>query len=541
MNLKYLALLAFYYVVERIQGSLISKCSPDKYETVVTTEGEHARLKCNLCNATTLLATSYFQVHGFNITWFKYIPEGGHEKLSGESARITYDGISLGFWPAFMNDTGKYFCSIFNGTYNVSSAGTYLNVHKMERLCDGPFYKYIGIVGRFFSLSCPNLEDYNCGKNNVTWLKDRKDKVHTGYTYTIQKVEETNAGCYLCVLTLENGGVQYNVTRTVKLCIEHIEPFIPKIVYPGKKEKIEVELGDKREIECKAVLGYKDKDCMLYWTSEYDHFEINATETDTRSITENNRVYLIKQLVFKRIKAEHLNQAFYCCLVCPETEMICSVILLEQDKHDTGRIFLLLFTTLALIIIGAVIYVRFKIYFALCIRDFTCKDETLQDSKEYDAYVLLLKSNEALICAGGEYFALKLLPAILEQKFGYRLCIFERDVLPGAASADDIFSYINKSRTLIIILCADLMENESSMYGLVSGLHQALVERLIKPILIEYNPIRDVTFLPHSLQLILKSNRTVKWTSESLSHNSYFWKKIRYLMPAKCIKRTEFY
>ncbi|XP_055493117.1 interleukin-18 receptor 1-like [Leucoraja erinacea] len=541
MDLKYLALLAFYYVVGRIQGGVIGKCSPDKYEAVVITEGEHARIKCNLCKASTLLAMSYFHTHGFNITWFKYIPEGGQEKLSGETARITYDDISLGFWPALLNDTGKYFCSVFNGTYNISSASTYLNVHKMEGLCDDHFYKYIGIVGRFFSLLCPNLEDYNSEKNNVTWLKDRKDKVHTGNTYTIQKVEETNAGCYLCVLTLENGGVQYNVSRRVKLHIEHIEPFIPKIVYPGKEEKIEVELGDKREIECKAVLGYKDNDCMLYWKSECDYFGIDANETDTRSITENNRVYLINQLVFKRIKTEHLNRAFHCCLLCPETEMVCNVILLEKDKHVTGRLCVLLFTTLALIIIVAVIYVRFKIYFALCIRDFTCKDETLQDSKEYDAYVLLLKSNEALICAEGEYFALKLLPAILEQKFGYRLCIFERDVLPGAAFADDIFSYINKSRTLIIILCAELLENESSMYGLMSGLHQVLVERLIKPILIEYNPIRDITFLPQSLQLILKSNRTVKWTNESLLQNSYFWKRIRYLMPAKCIKRTQFY
>lgn len=41
----------------------------------------------------------------------------------------------------------------------------------MEGLCDDHFYKYIGIVGRFFSLLCPNLEDYNSEKNNVTWLK----------------------------------------------------------------------------------------------------------------------------------------------------------------------------------------------------------------------------------------------------------------------------------------------------------------------------------------------------------------------------------
>ncbi|GCB68621.1 hypothetical protein scyTo_0015237, partial [Scyliorhinus torazame] len=98
-------------------------------------------------------------------------------------------------------------------------------------------------------------------------------------------------------------------------------------------------------------------------------------------------------------------------------------------------------------------------------------------NKEFDAYVLLLKSNETLLSAKEETFALELLPEILEQKFGYRLCIFERDVLPGGASANDILSYINKCRRLIIVLCAECMADDSSMYELMTGLHQALVER----------------------------------------------------------------
>ncbi|XP_051882142.1 interleukin-18 receptor 1-like isoform X5 [Pristis pectinata] len=449
MDVKYLVLITFCYVVGRIQGSLTSKCFPYKSGLVFVTEGEHVRLTCNLYNAFTPLDMSNLQAHRLNISWFKHTSEGGHKKLLGEAGRITYEGTSLGFWPAFVNDTGNYTCSVFNRTYNVSSAGTSLNVHRNEGLCSDCFFSRTESVGKSIRLSCPKLKDYNSKEDNIIWMKDCKDKVHTGNAYTILKVEEKSAGYYSCVLTVGKDGVQYNVTRTIKLKTKgYVERFIPKLVYPGRKEQIEVELG----------------------------------------------------------------------------------------KHDTSLIFLLLFTTLAVIIIVAVVYVRFKIDFVLCFRDLTSRDETLQDGKEYDAYVLLLKSNEALISAEGETFALKLLPAILEQKFGYRLCIYERDVLPGAASASEILSYINKSRTLIIILCAECMANDSSTYGLMTGLHQALVERLIKPILIEYLPIRDITLLPQSLQLILKSDRSVKWTNESLSQNSYFWKKIRYLMPAKYTK-----
>lgn len=76
------------------------------------------------------------------------------------------------------------------------------------------------------------------------------------------------------------------------------------------------------------------------------------------------------------------------------------------------------------------------------------------------------------------------------------------------------------------------MSNEVR-YELESGLHEALVERKIKIILIEFTPVTDFTFLPQSLKL-LKSHRVLKWKADkSLSYNSRFWKNLLYLMPAK--------
>ncbi|XP_072119335.1 interleukin-18 receptor 1-like isoform X1 [Mobula birostris] len=545
MDAKYLALIIFCYILGRIQGCLIGKCFSKSPARVFVTEGQHVRLACNLCNASTPLDMSSLQACRFNITWYKHTSEGGHKNILGEAGRITYEETSLGFWPVFVNDTGSYSCSVFNRTYNVSSAVTSLNVHKYEQLCDVHFFDHVETIGKEHKLSCPNLEIYNSNEDNIMWVKNCKDKVHTGNTYTISKVEEKNAGNYTCVLTLGKDGMQYNVTRTIRLKTrDHIERFIPKLIYPGRREQIDVELGVATEIKCKAILGYKNNEhCMLYWLFKERDFDVNGEdpvyESRKSPVIEGNRTYQINTLVFKRIEAEHLNEPFICKLSCPETDLNGTVTLLEKGKRDCSLIFLLLFTTLAVIIIIAVVYARFKIDLALCFRDLISMDETLQDSKEYDAYVLLLKSKEALICAEVEAFALKLLPTILEQKFGYRLCIFERDVLPGTASVDEILYYINKSRTLIIILCAEYIANDSSMYGLMTGLHQALVEGLIKPILIEYIPIRDITFLPLSLQLILKSDRTVKWTNESQPQNSYFWKKIRYLMPAKYTKAAK--
>lgn len=54
----------------------------------------------------------------------------------------------------------------------------------------------------------------------------------------------------------------------------------------------------------------------------------------------------------------------------------------------------------------------------------------LTDGKIYDAYVIYPKNhtNEANFV---EYFVYQIMPDILENKCGYKLCIYGRDIYPG--------------------------------------------------------------------------------------------------------------
>ncbi|GCC31114.1 hypothetical protein chiPu_0009570 [Chiloscyllium punctatum] len=413
----------------------LTKCPFSGSTTVFTREGEHARLRCKLCNASTPLALHDLQTHGFNISWFHNASKVGRAEFSGNRSRITLEGTSLGFWPTFVNDSGNYFCSVSNGTHKIVSAVTTLNVKKNKGLCHDDAYPFSQHIGRSIMLPCPKLGDYSDKKENIIWLKNCTENVHTGAMYTIQKVQEESAGLYMCVLPLENGGVQYNVTRTLNLkAKEYIEPFKPKLIYPID-EQIELGLGEKREIECKAIANKEAVDfCVLFWNFNHNYLTSGGNdvyENSSRIVPEDNRVSVIAPLVFMKIKKEHLNKTFQCVLTCQDTQQIGNIILLEKGKGDTDPVVLPIIMAVAVFISVAVVYVKFKIYFVLCFRDFISRDETLEDSKEYDAYVLLLKSNDAVLSAKEETFALEVLPSILEEKFGYRLCIFERDVLPG--------------------------------------------------------------------------------------------------------------
>ncbi|RXM29401.1 KDEL motif-containing protein 1 [Acipenser ruthenus] len=194
------------------------------------------------------------------------------------------------------------------------------------------------------------------------------------------------------------------------------------------------------------------------------------------------------------------------------------VIILEMCKvitdisHSSFSSGIIMVVVLMITIVTViVICVLLKVDIVLFYRAFTGKDETIGDFKEYDAYVTYDKAGSTSSCAEEERtFALEVLPQVLEEQLGYQLCIYERDVLPGGAFVDGVLEYIEKSRRLIMILSEKNMDSERQ-YELVTGLHNALVDRKIKIILIEYKPLKDLGSLPESLQLLVKSNGTVKW------------------------------
>ncbi|NWR58448.1 ILRL1 protein, partial [Bucorvus abyssinicus] len=158
------------------------------------------------------------------------------------------------------------------------------------------------------------------------------------------------------------------------------------------------------------------------------------------------------------------------------------------------------------------------------------------DGKIYDAYVIYPKShtNEANFV---EYFVYQIMPDILENKYGYKLCIYGRDIYPGEDTASAIEKKMQKSRRLIILLTHQLINCKEHAYDQHLALYNALIQNNTKVILLEMETIGTYEKLHESLRYIINQQGTVKWKKEDTAHpqsyNSKFWKQVRYHMPLR--------
>ncbi|XP_024308973.1 interleukin-18 receptor 1 isoform X4 [Homo sapiens] len=459
-----------------ISVSTAESCTSRPHITVV--EGEPFYLKHCSCSLAHEIETT-------TKSWYKSSGSQEHVELNPRSSsRIALHDCVLEFWPVELNDTGSYFFQMKNYTQKWK-----LNVirrNKHSCFTERQVTSKIVEVKKFFQITCENSY-YQTLVNSTSLYKNcKKLLLENNKNPTIKKnAEFEDQGYYSCVHFLHHNGKLFNITKTFNITIVEDRSNIVPVLLGPKLNHVAVELGKNVRLNCSALLNEED---VIYWMfGEENGSDPNIhEEKEMRIMTPEGKWHASKVLRIENIGESNLNVLYNCTVASTGGTDTKSFILVRKD------------------------------------------------GKTYDAFVSYLK--ECRPENGEEHtFAVEILPRVLEKHFGYKLCIFERDVVPGGAVVDEIHSLIEKSRRLIIVLSKSYMSNEVR-YELESGLHEALVERKIKIILIEFTPVTDFTFLPQSLKL-LKSHRVLKWKADkSLSYNSRFWKNLLYLMPAKTVK-----
>ncbi|XP_039210595.1 X-linked interleukin-1 receptor accessory protein-like 2 [Crotalus tigris] len=302
--------------------------------------------------------------------------------------------------------------------------------------------------------------------------------------------------------------------------------------------------GQPLNVVCKAFFGFSgESGPMIYWTRGekfIEELENHIKEGEIRLLKEHLGEKIVElTLIFDIVKEADL--ANYTCHVENRNgKKQASIILRKRDlisrielAGGLGAIFLLL-------VILVTIYKCYNIELMLCYRQMFGGDETMDDNKEYDAYLSYTKVDPETLDRDNreeEQFVLEILPDVLEKQYGYKLFIPDRDLIPTGTYLDDLARCVEQSRRLLIVLTPDyVLRRGWSIFEMENRLHNMLLSGEIKVIFIECPQLKgkvnyqEVESLKHSIKLF----SVIPWKGPQCNKlNSKFWKHLLYEMPVK--------
>ncbi|XP_039175528.1 interleukin-18 receptor accessory protein isoform X2 [Crotalus tigris] len=508
-------------------------------------------VSCDLPSEDTTSIYNHSPLSENHVMWFRQSSGGGATIiLSDKTANPTLWGSSLWFRPIKTEHSGTYICMKRD---NISPCVNILIAVQTKIMANCSVNNRNDIylfVDQGTSIGCPGKNCYsNFPQSSVKWYKNgiqvERKKKRPGLQFyhdklVLRSVYDKDNGTYTCDYMLTDNSMQWKMRTILNVHViskDTIHP--PKILNPSDETTLEVEIGQPIDLECKAQFGFEmNASSSLQWYRE---------TSKSKQLIQQDRVHpqgLDGQtftLTFKltKVTEENLNSHFI-CLAQNSIGNATGVIKLKRQTKKAIHFLLILCGTIIIlfgVVSGGLLIYSHWIELILFYRNYLAKDETLSDWKEFDAFVSYAKpefieaSQEP--CTE-EQLALEFLPLVLEHDYGYKLCLTERDILPGGAYTDDIVNAMKKSRRVIIILSPNYATSSQALFELEAAINTALEDKAMKPILIQVETFQEPPSLSPKVKKALRILPRLTWrTSTSPIANKHFWKKLQYHLPVK--------
>ncbi|XP_029603303.1 interleukin-18 receptor 1-like isoform X1 [Salmo trutta] len=450
------------------------------------------------------------------------------------------------------NQQGSYSCSLLDASGQPLRTA-WFNITVFSGQCYTDMDVYVSTC--YLRQSCEKLTctsdsiPQNFTKHNYTWYKNCDTELPSdfgdGY---LMSASENDSGYYTCTSyytynsNLHDGQV-FTLSRTMERTVREGRPQVmPKIIRPQDGEVINVDMGSTVVVVCMAVLSSESD--LLYWLENRSFVEDNQETLPVFSNTSEENGHHQASLVIRQVSEEQLRNRYTCQVESPSRNSNVSIIFQQKSPPQFHFLVLGIVGVFAVtVVVVTVVYVKLKVDIILFLRDdLGWHHHNVSDGKRYDAYVLCYKSDTE---SGVSEEDRRQVEEVLEEEYGYSLCLYDRDVLPGEAVAEAVLGCIEQSRRLILVPSSlGLNPGQDSQYSLLTGLHAALVERQTWLVLIQTESAPDsqvdleLDSLPEALRLLAQSGHTVTWRgSHSKPLSSPFWKELRYRMPARTRRR----
>ncbi|CAH7233604.1 interleukin-18 receptor accessory protein [Phodopus roborovskii] len=480
-----------------------------------------------------------------DVQWYVQPPSGGPlEEIGRHSPYVQTKGMLHILTPP-MNNAGSYICRprIRSPQDMACCIKTVLEL-KPERnvSCGKPAgYKQYLFLGSTGSIYCPGLSCQSDAQSpKMTWYQD--GRLLPEYKNSIIKlaaVYDYHQGLYVCDYTQSDNSSSWTVRAVVQVrtIVKDIN-LKPDILDPIT-DTLEVELGKSLTLSCKVQFGFqRDFQPVIKWYVKESTQEWEFKVFEEKCIQSNYKNKVIEHTIFLReVTQRDLSRKF----VCFAQNSIGNTTRTIQLRQKEGVVFVYILLGTALMLVAILTAAAFLYWYwieiVLLCRAYQSKDETLMDKKEFDAFVSYANRSCPESGATGSlsegHLALSLFPEVLENKYGYTLCLLERDVTPGGVYADDIVDTIKRSRRGIFILSPSYV-NGPHVFELQAAVSLALVDQTLKLILIEFCSFQVPESLPYLVRKALRVLPTVTWRGlKSVQPSSRFWTQICYHMPVK--------
>ncbi|XP_033863987.1 interleukin-1 receptor type 1-like isoform X1 [Acipenser ruthenus] len=505
-------------------------------ETYDARDGEVVRLECHIKEIN--------DNYDFNLTWYK----NDNQIIDGIGQKIEEQRNVLWFLPASLSDSGNYVCEVRFSTscyklemgLSVKAQGYYINNLDIVE------YSKPAVIPCYILQHVVDLDknpDVQWFKNFEPFQVNGKKIKRIENTLRISDMNHNDAGNYTCQVIFTYKGKRYTTSSNTEITLEDPkEPLTPHVIYP-QNETLEVECGSEKILTCRVFIGIGEYlEPVIYWTVNNTHPEMYNAIKQLPGIMkkENDTHYAELELVISEVTSD-LYEIPFKCIATNAAGIDVGHLRLQPAKHRNWHLLFIVLTISVLVMLGVVIYTFFKIDIVLFYREIWNRTRTanVSDGKLYDAYVIYPKIDTLSSTRRAETFALQILPDMLEDRYGYKLFLLERDQLPGEVAVHNVINEtIRKSRRLIIILTPTCFWDDhwQTTFEQQIGLYDALIRDEIKVILVEMEREINYSELPESLRYIKQKQGALRWKGyhkKRVPHNVRFWKQLRYCMPCE--------
>ncbi|XP_041126538.1 interleukin-1 receptor accessory protein-like isoform X2 [Polyodon spathula] len=519
------------------------------YGTMQVYEGEAGRLRCPLYSNTMKYNYSTAQAAGLTLVWYwtrqnQDLEEPINFRLKDH--RISKERDMLWFRPASVNDTGAYICMLRNNTHCYKIAVPLIILQKDPGSCVSrhvqPDSKMIPLE-QDEELSCPNIEGYYPAQEKppISWYRNclpvesysERQVVYNKIYFNI--IRSTHAGNYTCIVNYTANGIASTLTRTtfVKVVGPSVLQKKPIIHNPNDQRHIIVKLGALTNLSCQVFFHFlMNSETEVWWTIDGKREEaftdprfqiytsVESTELEDKMIT--------KTLQIKEFSLQDVKRNYTCFARNAVGEERRQAILSLTTPMPTVELACGLGVILFLMISLFIVYHVYWLELVLLYRAHFGTDESVTDGKEYDIYISYARN------ADEEEFVLLTLRSVLENEFGYKLCIFDRDSLPGGTITDETLRFIRRSRCVIVVLSPNyLIHGTQALLELKAGLDNMALSGSVRVVLVQFRPVKAAGQVKE-LKRARAALTVFKWKGEkSTDLRCRFWKQLHVALPVK--------